>query len=75
MKHTVSQSHARILRECLAWCYRYAPPSIQQKIHQALSEYAKAIKKYCECPERCRTQKGDVWICLDCGQIRKNSKG
>lgn len=61
----VEQAHARILREALARVCNLGSPQIAATAMRGLTEYAKAVKPYCQHPQRAQVR--DVKRCLDCG--------
>lgn len=74
----VEQSHARILRECVAKIHRYLPPNLQPITMGALTNYAIAIKEICDHPEEGYAPEKKKFVCLDCLRERdpdKNDRG
>ena len=63
----VRQSDARILREALSWVHKHTPAFIQQKVNEALFEYAKNLTKYCKHTDYSYINVEEKNACLDCG--------
>ena len=72
-KPIVKQKDARILRECLAWCAKNAPPIVQLKINKSLKDYADAVRRYCTHPDTSFIVKENKFACIDCG-IRSDNR-
>ena len=61
-------SDVRILRECLAWTAKQAPPLIQKKIISDLARFAKTVGPYCTHFEKVWIEREQKLACLDCGK-------
>jgi len=61
-------SDTRILRECLAWTAKQAPPMIQKKIISDLARFAKSVAPYCTHFEKVWIEREQKLACLDCGK-------
>jgi len=73
MSHqTFKQKDVRILRECLAWCFKNAPPLVQTKIDTDLKYFATRIKPYCTHDENTFVKSENKYACLDCGTRSDN---
>lgn len=66
-KPVVLQEDAAVLREALASVFKRTNPAGQQRIHAALTEYAKRVQNYCPCTDRALVQAEGKEACLDCG--------
>lgn len=71
----ILQKDFRILRECLVWAQKQAPPHVKQLIHQKIIKFSESIKSYCTCPERVYVDKEGKYACLDCGQRHWKPEG
>lgn len=73
-QHFIKQEDAALLRECLSWCWKKAPPQVKFKVHDTLKRYAEKVGKYCECPARVFVGTENKFACLDCGKRHIDSK-
>jgi len=74
--YVVLQKHAAILREGLAFACKKAHPLVRPKLIGYLTQYANAVKEYCECPQQSWVPKEgpNTYACLDCGKRVQKEK-